>query len=77
MCLLKTQLETQHDHVNRGGGATDINFDDVNHLCLNFDALSFQSVASGGLGFGTSVKGRDPSSLSQVVETQKAARESL
>lgn len=57
VCLLKTQLETQHDHVN-GGGATDISFDDVNHLCLNFDALSFQLVASGGMGFVTSMKGR-------------------
>lgn len=72
VCLLKTQLETQHDHVNRAGGggeATDISFDDINHLCLNFDALSFQLVASGCLGFVTSVKGRDPSSLSQVVES--------
>lgn len=56
VCSLKTQLETQHDHVS--GGPTDISFDDVNHFCLNFDSLSFQLVASGGLGFVTSMKGR-------------------
>lgn len=57
VCSLKTQLETQHDHMS-GGGATDISFDDVNHFCLNFESLSFQLVASGGLGLVTSMKGR-------------------
>lgn len=36
---------------------TDISFDKINHFGLHFDSLSFPLVASGGLGFVTSMEG--------------------
>lgn len=48
---------------------TDTSFDNVNHFCLNFASFSFQLVASGGLGFGSFMKGQIQTAQARFVKS--------